>query len=495
MYNFSMKRFFACLFVGLLFYGLIGLLNPVQAAGYPAPDMEYFVETIGKAGKGAGNKEGLDTTSLGNLMGAATCYISGCSSDPTHPLPYNKSTLASLGRFIDGMYQNPPANTYAFLLDTAQTLGFVPKTAYAQGVGFSGLSPLLPIWKIFRNIAYFLMAIVMVIIGFMVMLRKKIDPKTVVTVQNALPRIVITLILITFSYAIVGLMIDLMYLVILIFTLMLDQAHLLPDVNWFQSLLGQPNVQTTMTSGSLGQVFSLLFPYQIGPVNITLTELAFHIVGGWGTVAAGAVVGTIIGVLTGGLSAIVTVPAGAVSAPVLVSFLFSLALIFIFIRLFLMFLTTYINIVLSLLIGPLQLLLEAIPGTGGFEGWFKNLLANILVFPVSAIMFLIALFFIQATRNLQGSSLWSPPFNLVNGNANALAALFAIGILMVIPNVVGSIKEAIKAKAPVPVGPGALVAPLGAAYQTGAGVLSQFYYGQMIFGEGGMIGKLFKPRK
>ena len=34
--------------------------------------------------------------------------------------------------------------------------------------------------------------------------RKKIDPKTVVTAQNAIQRVIIALILITFSYAIVG---------------------------------------------------------------------------------------------------------------------------------------------------------------------------------------------------------------------------------------------------------------------------------------------------
>ena len=46
------------------------------------------------------------------------------------------------------------------------------------------------------------------------MFRAKINPQTVVTIQSAIPKAVVALILVTFSYAIAGLMIDLMYLLI-----------------------------------------------------------------------------------------------------------------------------------------------------------------------------------------------------------------------------------------------------------------------------------------
>ncbi len=127
-----------------------------------------------------------------------------------------QSAVAGLSKIAYTMYTSPPASTYAFVQDMGQTLGFIPKQAYAQGIGFSGLSSLLPVWKAFRNISYAILAIVMIVIGFMVMFRKKIDPKTVVTVQNALPKVVVTLILITFSYAIVGILIDLMYVVLFV---------------------------------------------------------------------------------------------------------------------------------------------------------------------------------------------------------------------------------------------------------------------------------------
>ena len=89
---------------------------------------------------------------------------------------------------------------------------------------FAGLAPLLPLWKVFRDVSYGILAIILIVVGHMVMFRKKIDPKTVVTVQNSIPRIVVALLLVTFSYLIVGLMIDGMYLLITLSISMISSA-------------------------------------------------------------------------------------------------------------------------------------------------------------------------------------------------------------------------------------------------------------------------------
>ena len=62
--------------------------------------------------------------------------------------------------------------------------------------------------KAFRNFAYVLITLLFIIMGLMIMFRVKIDPRTVVSFQSALPKIIMALILVTFSYAIVGLLID-----------------------------------------------------------------------------------------------------------------------------------------------------------------------------------------------------------------------------------------------------------------------------------------------
>lgn len=110
----------------------------------------------------------------------------GCSQDPTQQ-GMGRSAVGQIASAIGTMYVNPPADLAYWVRDTGQSLGFIPKSAYAQGTGFTGLAPLLPLWKVFRNAAYVLLALALIIIGFMIMFRRKIDPKTVVTVQNALP--------------------------------------------------------------------------------------------------------------------------------------------------------------------------------------------------------------------------------------------------------------------------------------------------------------------
>src|SRR6185369_5532352 len=108
---------------------------------------------------------------------------------------------------------NPPVSSREYIADLMQTVGHpFAQTAYAQGLGFSSLSPILGLWKIFRNIAYFFFIVIFVFIGFMIMIRSKIGSQAAVTVQQALPKLVVSLILVTFSYAIAGLLLDLMYL-------------------------------------------------------------------------------------------------------------------------------------------------------------------------------------------------------------------------------------------------------------------------------------------
>lgn len=85
-------------------------------------------------------------------------------------------------------------------------------TAKAQDSGGAqALSPMIVIWKAMRNISYMLMAALSVVAGIMIIMRKKIDAKTSVTVMYMIPRMVVSLILITFSFPIVAFIIDLSF--------------------------------------------------------------------------------------------------------------------------------------------------------------------------------------------------------------------------------------------------------------------------------------------
>jgi hypothetical protein len=367
------------------------------------------------------------------------------------------SVLGKTSDIIAYTYTTPPASTYAFVQDMGQTLGFIAKPTYAQsqaGIGFSGLEPLLPLWKAFRNIAYGILAIVMIVIGFMIMLRKKIDPKTVVTVQNALPRIIITLLLITFSYAIVGILIDLMYVVIMVVASIFSNA-----------MVGSQHLLTTGSSNpaafySNASLLEVMANNNINPLQIvfglntqalstnplgTGASLFLNFIHNMATTGnwLQTLLGTIIGDSLGLFGALFLYLLGAI------------AMIYIFIRLVILFTSAYIQIVIALLIGPLQLMFEAVPGSTAFSSWFKNLIANLAVFPVGAGMFMLANVFGNFANSASGSTLWTPPYMRVApfltlaNNTTSIAALVGFGLLWAIPSVAGSIKEALKAKSPV----------------------------------------------
>jgi hypothetical protein len=366
------------------------------------------------------------------------------------------AATAQMVNFIAMMYTNPPASTYAFIMDTAQTLGFVPRQAYAQGIGFSGLAPLLPIWKAFRNIAYLLLALVMIVIGFMVMLRKKIDPKTVVTVQNALPRIVVALLLITFSYAIVGIMVDAMYLLILLAIGLFQSAGILPNLSEFGKTLGFTQQSLYTQGGILSNLFNIFgIPTPFGNVGgtTTPTNIAYQALGINPTVGK---IGSLVLILGGLIIAGVGSFAGATPVGLgiaalgalgpLIGLLIGLALLFLTIRLFIFFLNSYIQILLGLMFAPIQLVLEAVPGTSTFAEWIKNMFANLIVFPIGAVIFMLSGYF-AALANSGGGALWVPPFTpLLGSNSGSISALISIGILFTIPTIAGQIKEALKPK-------------------------------------------------
>lgn len=467
--------FISTLFAIFLFV-LPVVSTKVNAAWFMQTPSEY-VQTLLKAeSSNELQKEGYDFSTGHNSLQEWNLRLGGCRDcPPSSALHSSKSALAGINTYILAMYLNPPATSYIAIRDLGQTLGFIPKQVYAQGTGFTGLQPLLLLWKSFRNIAYVLLALVMIFIGFMVMFRKKIDPKTVVTVQNALPRIVITLLLITFSYAIAGLLIDLMYLMIVLVL----------------AVIGSSGIQGVSATSLQQDYLKAGFPTLVGKVfDPALDMLGIgkgtgSSLSGWAKLGLNiAVPGGTIGIdaitkLFQGVGSLVGFPGASITRPasvsVLLSVIFGLALLFGFIRIFFMLISAYFQIIIAIIIGPLQILLGAIPGSNGFSSWFTNLVSNLLTFPV--VVILLALGGV-ISENI-GKNMWTPPL-LPVASDDILRSIIGVGLVLTIPNVVTSIKKAFKAQPALQVGLGSVAQPITGAYQTGMGALSQFYYTSQI---------------
>ena len=131
---------------------------------------------------------------------------------PDEALAKSGGAIGFMGNMIATLY-TPPLHTADYFQNLAQNFG-INKKAYAQttgGTGFQGLSPLINVWSAFRNIVYLFLVIVFIVIGLAIMLRIKIDPRTVMSIQNQIPKIIIGILVVTFSFAIAGFLIDLMW--------------------------------------------------------------------------------------------------------------------------------------------------------------------------------------------------------------------------------------------------------------------------------------------
>jgi hypothetical protein len=400
-----------------------------------------------------------------------------CGTRPT--------ALGAIASVIGTMYANPPASGLAYTRHVLQNAGLLAKPAHAQGIGFAGFSPLLDLWQATRNIAYTAIILIMVVIGFMVIFRMKIDPKTVVSIQAAIPKIVLTLVIITFSYAIVGFLVDVMYLVMGILIYVVAQANpaWVSRVGDFQ--------QHFMSAGLFelgGKVFSVGF-----------STLDDFFKSGLNAIGATSVLGSIIGAVTttvasgpiGWTGALI----GFVALPTLLVFIIVLGLLLTWIKLAMILLNSYIQILLALVLGPIQLLTEAIPGKSSFGQWIMNILANLIVFPATTVLLMFAEFL--ATLNTgqwptspNSSAIWTPPMTYVPGTGT-FPAFLALGMIFLMPTLVMQIKKSFAPKPIMPLTPSVLFAPLTGATQTTMGMASQFYYMQNMpvigrfFGGGG----------
>lgn len=444
--------------------------NPVyaQEGSWAVPTVQEFSDAIMETVSGVIHKEGSETQSVLISMLVISCEILGCSADLANPFSYNKSAVAGISKGIELVYANPPATTYAFIVDAGKTLGFLPKT-YAQGVGFTGMTALLPIWKAFRNVAYGIIAIVLIIVGFMVMLRKKIDPKTVVTVQNSIPRIVIALILVTFSYAIVGFLIDVMYLfMVLMMNLIIREDPARFGADTVQKYVGG-NFGTAVAVFGTGlwesiKDLSKLFPWWSG----------------YGAGAAG-VLPIAIGFVFSGFKLAGAVAGVKVVGGVALSLFLIFALIVIFgmVRLLLLLLDAYIHIIISIVVAPFYLMLEAIPGVNTLGAWLRQLISKLIVFPTVAIVLLITHYL---TSDQIVGGLWSPPFLFgsdVEGTV-PIVGFITLGMLLSLPSIVAAVQKPFKAEPVMPAGMGAVVAPISGVFQSAMGTVSTFYYGAQL---------------
>jgi hypothetical protein len=208
--------------------------------------------------------------------------------------------------------------------------------------------------------------------------------------MNTIPNIIIGLLMVTFSFAIVGLLLDLGRLL----TLLLG--------SYFASALNSGSFQVTGLSGPVEMAryaFIAVHPQHIG----MLPALGSALFSGAGSIAWWFKVVTIgpgDTVLTSGLIGIIfCLVVGAIA-------------LYAGIRVFLTLLMAYMKIVIELILGPIYLLMASLPGKQtSMMDWIKRIIQNILVFPMVFVIINLARYIGMNADNLKTYT----PISFLNG--------------------------------------------------------------------------------
>jgi hypothetical protein len=349
---------------------------------------------------------------------------------------------------VASLYSRPPISGTYYVAQKIQNLNpvqpaYAATSPFTGGIGYSILQPVNKIWSAFRDASYVGFLIIFVVIGFMIMFRRKISSQAVATIQDSLPRIVIALILVTFSYAIVGLIIDAMFVLLNVIAALLISAGLTPA--------GADKIFTD-------NIFTIIFSTMWGKdgifasITVAIQEMLSSILGKVDFIGAvGWVGGSLVGIFA------------------------AIAVLMVSIRIFLMLLMAYVSLILLTIFAPFILLFEALPGNNSFKEWFKQIVANLSVFPTVAVMIMLAglisgIGALGGTGNGLIGQEQIGNFPLLSGvfSANSVGKLIGLGLLLMTPSAAKIVKERLGVKdGALGAGAGMAMAGLGAGAVAG----------------------------
>ena len=382
----------------------------------------------------------------------------------THELSYDPSQKAGQGQIggvlgainqgIGAMY-TPTFSASDYTKDLSANFGIV-KPALAQTTaytGFQGLQPIIGLWKVTRDISYFLLVIAFIFIGIGVMLRLRIDPRTVMTIQNQIPRVIICIILITFSYAFAGIMIDAM---------------------WAVTYMGVNKITgTALTNPALGKCGNVKTPQTLNSystsyiLNNPLTFAEYIFVekcsdGASGILSLSWGVSQNISAVESNLFLNILLPdhtnpdCGLTSLGdcfwaalrnsvnfVLTIFWFLVVLIALIISLFRIWfelLKAYVMLLIYVVLAPIWIVFGLLPKKPlGFEKWLRAYFANLAIFPATAFILVGARVF-HEIFNTTAQYRFVPPLigNPATGN---FGMIVEFAMILIAPHLLGLIRE------------------------------------------------------
>ncbi len=366
-----------------------------------------------------------------SILGNYTQLNSSTTSDNTN-YTGGYGALGDISSLMGTMYSTPPASGVGYFAYLGKNAGFINPTYAASSstdlnsgpvYGFSFLSPIESLWAFTRDLAYILLIIIIIFTGLMIIIGGKIGGQVPITFMSALPNIIAAIILIEFSYAIGGFMIDFMN-VLLGFV--------------YYAFTNSP-MASTLGSGSFYSAFSS---------RAFVFNVFGHIMNVSGLQNLGSTVTNQLnlknyGILGHLVNAVAGFAGNSSGGDSLIIFIISVILLFTALRIFISLVGAYISLVFLPVAAPFMFLFGAFPGqTKTIWSFFSGMLKAILTFVLVYVMFLIIYYL---THGNSGSAVQFGTGNLpilgIDNIGSVVGAILAIGLFVLIPKLISDITK------------------------------------------------------
>jgi hypothetical protein len=297
------------------------------------------------------------------------------SADPSSPnLAVNSQSTQNLWSLV--FATDRPFSGISYVKEKIQNFSLVP-VAHAQtvGFGFSVLQPIQDMWKGVRDISFGLFVLAAIVLAFMIMFRVKISPQVVISVQSAIPKVVIALVLVTFSYAIAGFMVDLMYVVIGVVSVIASKLAFGISPPLLFSFLTQTNIFYDLIGYLIALILSfiVLMVIQMGAILAIGLPVGAALVFG----VSGGTLAAVFGIIVIILAVIIVVSVAWITFKTVWALIKAFA-----------------NVLLLVIFGPLQIVAGVVIPNFGFSAWFKNLASALSTFVVTGVLMLFSIVFL-----------------------------------------------------------------------------------------------------
>jgi hypothetical protein len=385
---------------------------------------------------------------IGGAVGAMTSYISALYVPAVSSTQYMSYLADNFGITKQADAATPAANN----AQCSKTFGY----------GFCGLTPIFTLWTGVRDFAYVMLTVLFIAIGIGVMLRFRVDPRTVMTLQNQIPRVVVAILLITFSYAIAGAMIDIMwtatYAGINFITQQSNVEICIPTAKPLSEALDQRLNDDPLSFTNT--IFRRINPGNncngLG-VDSGILSLSSGVSAALGTLVT-QTLKDLLGINSGcGIDLNPFHDIGCVATDAIGTFLLwvseqivkliiIIALLIALFRLWFQLIKCYVTFLIFVIMGPLWIVFGLIPGRPlGFEKWLRIVFANLAVFPLVAFLLAFARVIVDAVpQGANPTNTFIPPL-VGNPNISSFATFIGFGAIMLAPTVPDLIKERMKA--------------------------------------------------